>query len=474
MVTKPQRSAGFSLEEFTSRFKEADLNTFFIFGAIILILIVGGYALFSADSRNAAKGNPACGKIVIAADGFSLASNVSATLSDARYFLVVDPLTRKLVDSIKNPYRGQQDTQLVYLIAGKGEEAVIVGSIDQQSYEILGQFGIRVFGGYQGRAQKVVRLYREARISATPQPMGNNGQAIPMAQQVRGLGQGMNAQGAGMGMYQPCPMPVRAMGNGVGMGLGMQAMQGAGVGAPCPLPNRVMGNGMGMGYGMQVMQPPAVNNYPAANQVGLFGWGQQAFVCPTCNWRMKASRQGNNFPRCPNCGGSMALDMQNQNNEATIMPEGMWAANNTPVMVPQYNQGAAQYNQMYAQQNLPQQGAELTGAFLCPNCNWRMYSQQGANEFPQCPNCGQIMARSGNSAQLSNNGQGAFAQVAAVTQQPAAGNAPPIPADAQMAHSYRGVCTNCHQILNSTPVVQAQNLANPAQDRARMAIGGGK
>ncbi len=472
MVTKPQRVAGFSLEEFTSRFKEADLNTFFIFGAIILILIIGGYALFSADSRNAAKGNPACGKIVIAADGFSLASNVSATLSDARYFLVVDPLTRKLVDSIKNPYRGQQNTQLVYLIAGKGEEAVIVGSIDQQSYDILGQFGIRVFGGYQGRAQKVVRLYREARIAATPQPMDANVQGFPMAQQVRGMGQGMNAQGAGMGMYQPCPMPTRAMVNGMGMGLGTQVMQGAGAYPPCPLPTRAMGNGMG--YGMQVMQPPAVNNYPAANQVGLFGWGQQAFVCPTCNWRMKASRQGNSFPRCPNCGGSMALDMPNQNNEATIIPEGMWAAN-TPAMVPQYNQGAVQYNQMFAQQNLPQQGADLTGAFLCPNCNWRMYSQQGANEFPQCPNCGQIMARAGNSARVVNNAaQVAFAPAAAVAQQPAADNAPPIPADAQMTHAYRGVCTNCHQISPSTVGAQAQNFPSPAQDRARMAIGGGK
>jgi predicted Fe-Mo cluster-binding NifX family protein len=59
----------------------------------------------------------------------------------------VDPLSEKLIEAVKNPYRGPQpDPQIAYLIAGKGEEAVIVGNIDQQSYNILMQFGIRVFG----------------------------------------------------------------------------------------------------------------------------------------------------------------------------------------------------------------------------------------------------------------------------------------------------------------------------------------
>ncbi|MBF0123461.1 MAG: hypothetical protein HQL21_08695, partial [Candidatus Omnitrophica bacterium] len=80
MVQKPQgKVRDISLEELKSRIKGADLNTMFIFGAIILILIVGGYALFSADAKTAAKGNPACGLIVIATDGSSLASTVSPT-----------------------------------------------------------------------------------------------------------------------------------------------------------------------------------------------------------------------------------------------------------------------------------------------------------------------------------------------------------------------------------------------------------
>jgi len=72
-------------------------------------------------------------------------------LGGCAVFLVVDPLSRKLIEVIRNPYRGQQaNPQIVYLIAGKGEEAIIVGSIDQQSYDMFMQFGIRVFGGYQG------------------------------------------------------------------------------------------------------------------------------------------------------------------------------------------------------------------------------------------------------------------------------------------------------------------------------------
>ncbi|MBF0330851.1 MAG: magnetochrome domain-containing protein [Candidatus Omnitrophica bacterium] len=525
MVKKPQgKIAGISLEGLMSRIKETDLNTFFIFGAIILILIVGAFALFHADAQNAARGNPACGKIVIAADGFSLASNVSLTLPEARYFLVVNPLTGRMIESFKNPYRGQTASpELAYLVAGKGEEALIVQSIDQQSYDILGQFGIRVFGGYQGRAQKVVRLYRKARISALPTAndpqtlsMGQPGQVYPQPGFGRGMGQGMgagpaymqaqnhamwwpNAQGFQQaqvmpvqGMFQPnCPLPGNVQGTGMSV---MQAQQGMMYRPNCPLPNTMQGAGIGMQQpAMQQVQgmfqpgcPLPIqgqgqifNNAPAAQQAGWFGLGQTAFICPNCNWRMKANRQGNKFPACPNCGAaSMALDMGAQNanqNEAGVMPEGMWAAQ-TQQINPQFNQMAPQYYPMNNQQNfVQQQGApDVNGSFTCPNCNWRMYSQQGANEFPQCPNCGQIMARGGN-----GNG----AQVALTQNAPAATtSAPPIPADAQMQHTYRGVCTNCHQILgavtqgnlNVLPGNQAQNAPVVDTGSARITMGGTK
>ncbi|UCC95286.1 MAG: hypothetical protein JSW40_00635 [Candidatus Omnitrophota bacterium] len=41
-----------TLDEFKSKIKTADLNTFFIFGAVILVLIVGLYAIFSPTTKN--------------------------------------------------------------------------------------------------------------------------------------------------------------------------------------------------------------------------------------------------------------------------------------------------------------------------------------------------------------------------------------------------------------------------------------
>ncbi|MBF0486045.1 MAG: magnetochrome domain-containing protein [Candidatus Omnitrophica bacterium] len=480
MVKKPQgKGIEKSFEEFMARFKDADLNTYFIFGAILLILIVGVYALFSPEAKNARQGNPACGMIVIATDGSALASGVATTLNEARYFLVVNPLSGKLVEAMKNPYRGPDvNTQLVYLIASKGEEAVIVGNIDQQSYSILMQFGIRVFGGYQGRAQKVVKLYRQARISASPQPVDNTAQTYVTAQTPQPMGNtqaafgqpGQYMQGPGMNnSYCPIPNRMQPAGmpmNAVPAGAGMNQRY-------CPLPGRMQG---------------MVNNFAQGTQAA-FGWGQQAFVCPVCNWRMKAARQGNNFPTCPNCGASMALDMSNQNKD-TFWSEGMWAANQTGINPQQYYQAPSQGNFG--------QGADINQPFLCPNCNWRMYSQQGMNEFPRCPNCGQVMARCNNNFQNQNfqnqnsqynaapngyYGNGNFGNQVAMTQGTAT-QAPPITRDAMMPHAYRGVCSNCHQILDASagvqnnavnviPNNQVQNVV-PQQDpnSAHIAIGG--
>ncbi|MBF0386932.1 MAG: magnetochrome domain-containing protein [Candidatus Omnitrophica bacterium] len=466
MVKTPQKLVKITLDDIKARFQSADLNTIFIFGAIILILIVGVYALFSSEAQNAARGNPACGKIVIAANGRSLASTVAPTLPEARYFLVVNPLSKKLLEVIKNPYLGQQpNTQLTYLIAGKGEEAVIVGSVDQQTYNVLLQFGIRVFGGYQGRAQKVISLYRQARISAAPLP-NNPAQApgamapgmppcigpnCPMVSNMMPQGipadvgmQNMRAQGQGMNMNQvPCPLPGQMPQGGMnqGMPMGAPVQQGMGMNqVPCPLPARVQGgmlqggagagfgqgmqNAQGMNYGMQIMNQPNCLVPNQMQQVGLFNWGQQAFVCPTCNWRMKAARQGNAFPPCPNCGGQMALDMYNPNKIVNPFVE----APEVPAQ----------------QANFFSPNPDMMGTFQCPNCNWLMHSQQGANEFPRCPNCGQIMKRTASAARvaLAQNG----GAMNAAPGPAGLGNAPPIFRDAAMLHQFRGVCENCHVV----------------------------
>ncbi|MBF0477888.1 MAG: magnetochrome domain-containing protein [Candidatus Omnitrophica bacterium] len=525
-----------SLEEISAKIKNADLNTYFIFGAILIVLIAGVYALFAPETTNEPVGNPACGKIVVATDGSTLASKVSSTLPEARYFLVVNPLTKRLVESIKNPYQGKvPNPQIAYLIAGKGEEAVIVGSIDQESYNIFNQFSIRVFGGYRGQAKQVISLYRKARIGQMARPTMSAPQNVKGHAQVafQGLtnfvcprcGQtanGQNYRGAGcpicpncaIQMMQQNTLPQRPM-------LGRQNALGMRINQPyCPIPNAQnsqnvpMQNQVGTQSGVQagaviqdiyskgVMDGLSMKNNFAGGLQAAFGFGQQAFVCPVCNWRMKASKQGNNFPACPNCGSPMALDMSKQNQEPQgPFAEGVFAANTVPAVQPAYPMNNQANNQMNINQ-----GNELTQAFQCPNCNWRMYAKQGANEFPQCPNCGQIMARAGNAFQKQNTQNGAFAnngnfaaQIALPqNNQAAAGTttvAPPIfrnavmpheyrgvcenchiiradiaiPANAQMPHPYRGICSNCHQILGTGAGVQNNNqIAVQPNDPAMM------
>ncbi|MBF0571465.1 MAG: magnetochrome domain-containing protein [Candidatus Omnitrophica bacterium] len=428
MVKKPQgKSFEKSFEEFMSKFKNTDLNTFFIFGAILVVLIVGLYALFSPDAKNAMQGNPACGMIVIATDGQSLASNVAPTLNEARYFLVVNPLSGKLVEAVKNPYRGgASGTQLVYLVASKGEEAVIVGNIVPQDYNILMQFGIRVFGGYQGRAQKVVKLYRQARISASPQPVDGTVQPA----------------------YVPVQTPQGVVDNTqVAFGQGGQYMQGQGMGNNpyCPIPRMQAGaqsyNQMAPQYqNFQAPQGVVENTQVAYGQGGQYMQGQG---------------MGNN-PYCP-IPRIQAGAMQGQ--AGMYQQPGYYQQpNNMQPTAPQYNQMAPQYQNF--QYNVQPNGYYGNGN----------YGNQAA----------MVPAQNQN----AYYGNGNYGNQVAMTQPTT--QAPPITRDATLPHAYRGVCSNCHQILESS--MGAQNNQNMMQNNqtqqnfagqqdpnsARIVIGGGK
>jgi hypothetical protein len=74
----------------------------------------------------------------------------------------------------------------------------------------------------------------------------------------------------------------------------------------------------------------------------------------------------------------------------------------------------------------------FSGFLICPNCNWRMNAHAGMGQFPRCPNCQAII------------NTGLNTQNTAFANEP---TAPPISTNALMPHGYRGVCSNCHQIL---------------------------
>ncbi|MBU1934392.1 magnetochrome domain-containing protein, partial [Patescibacteria group bacterium] len=336
--------------QFKAKIQKVDLNSLYILGSVILVIGIGLYALFAPGVKNMRLGNPACGKIVVAADGPSLKSNVAPTLSGARYFLVINPLSEKLLQTVKNPYAAMPQAQganVAYLIAGKGEEAVIAGSVSPQCYRVLTQFGVRSFGGFNGTVKDAVALYRKARISQGPSQMGNIS-------------------------------------------------------------------------GRQV----------------AFGFGQHLFKCPACNWQIKDTFQGNRYPNCPNCGSPMAMDMSNQmwGNVQNGFEQGMHGLSSM-------GWGTAAGTMPFQPRLGFWQGGINKQLFICPGCNWRMFAQQDQGQFPRCPNCRGMMALGDNLIQ---------------GVQPAAFNnsipAPPIYSDAQMPHAYRGVCSNCHQILK-----QAQN-----------------
>jgi len=156
----------------------------------------------------------------------------------------------------------------------------------------------------------------------------------------------------------------------------------------------------------------------------------------------------------------MAADMSNANRGWRWWADAGQQAADMTMLQPQFN----------AMTNQPNfwQGPESTGFFVCPSCNWRMYAQSGTNQFPRCPNCKQIMARSGayyqqqnmqnNGAYLNTPGNMAAGARVALQSQTAA---PPIYRDAVMPHPYRGVCENCHLVRADIPIAASAQMPHP-------------
>ena len=65
--TSEKLNLGVAMEDLAGKMKNSDLNNWFIFGSIALVLVIGLFALFHPAEQNARRGNPACGKIVVGA-----------------------------------------------------------------------------------------------------------------------------------------------------------------------------------------------------------------------------------------------------------------------------------------------------------------------------------------------------------------------------------------------------------------------
>jgi predicted Fe-Mo cluster-binding NifX family protein/predicted RNA-binding Zn-ribbon protein involved in translation (DUF1610 family) len=171
-TTEKEKNTGAAglLKEAGAKCSRMNLNSFFIYGAIVLAVGVGFYALLSPVARNAHITDRNGPKIVVASTGPSLRADVAPTLASARYFMLINPLSRKVLEVTKNPFAGvpMHGADVAYFVAGKGEEAVIAGDIGPQCYQVLAQYGIRAYGGYTGSVRDVIDLYQQGRDTAGP------------------------------------------------------------------------------------------------------------------------------------------------------------------------------------------------------------------------------------------------------------------------------------------------------------------
>ncbi|MFT7636458.1 MAG: putative Fe-Mo cluster-binding NifX family protein [Candidatus Omnitrophota bacterium] len=149
-----------SIEELRHLFKTWDLTTFIMVASISLVLGLA-FLFFYGPQKGS---NPIARHskpVVIAANGPSLRSAVAPIMSQAKYYLLVDPDTFKLIEAVQNPYANTPTNpqQVAILVSGMGEEAVLAGSIAPQSQQILTQSGLGVHAGYTGPAKQAIRIY---------------------------------------------------------------------------------------------------------------------------------------------------------------------------------------------------------------------------------------------------------------------------------------------------------------------------
>ncbi|MFT7636457.1 MAG: putative Fe-Mo cluster-binding NifX family protein [Candidatus Omnitrophota bacterium] len=474
MAKKSKNKAEVSLEDFKNRLHTTDLNAFYIFGAIVLVLGIGLLALYSPNKNNPDANTVGGGRVVVAADGPTMRSNVALSLAQATNYLVINPEWNKLIESIKNPYAGMliPSSQMAYFVAGLGEDAVIAGSINPEAYDVLTKSGIRAYGGYQGKVKEALSLYRQARFSIDG--------GIKVVNQNRRMNQPI--------MIQPQPMqqPIAPMQNPLLQGFANASPQ---LGPPT------------QSFPMMQQQ-----NAMMANDMNL---DRKNFFCPTCGWKLRV--ENNNVwpnPRCSLCGTTMQNQLRPMNNnqnrqEPMNQNRGMQniAMGGAPTVgcnqrMPHGWRGACQNchqfrdgpcaagspgaqtssnMNMVAMQNMALRGAPTI------SCNKRMpHGWRGA-----CQNCHQFRdgpcpagspgaqtSQAGINAGMMDINQNRRMQAENLggnMQNIALGGAPIITCHSIMPHGWRGNCSNCHQILDA-PCATGTPVAQMTGNRGQMTV----
>ena len=141
-------------------------------------------------------------KIGIASTGSDLNSQVDIRFARAPYFLIVDSETKEF-ESVKNPYvvgRGV-GYATAELLANKGVNAVIAGSVGPNAYNVLTRLGIKMYIG-TGTNNNVIENLKNNQLTELTNPTPSPG------------------FGAGRGGFGPGRGAGRGVGGGQGFGHG--------------------------------------------------------------------------------------------------------------------------------------------------------------------------------------------------------------------------------------------------------------
>jgi predicted Fe-Mo cluster-binding NifX family protein len=144
-------------------------------------------------------------KVAVSATEGSPESTVDPRFGRCPYYVIMDTETMAS-EILPNTSMGAPSGAGIgaaQIVAGRGVEAVLTGSVGPNASAVLSQAGIKIVTGVQGTVREAVEAYKGGSLETAP---------------ATGYGQGSlyGGRGAGRGMGMG-----RGMGRGLGMGRGM-------------------------------------------------------------------------------------------------------------------------------------------------------------------------------------------------------------------------------------------------------------
>ena len=111
-------------------------------------------------------------KICVSATAENLDAPLDPRFGRCPYFIIVDSETMQF-EAVPNPASGAiggAGIQAAQIIANKGVNVVITGSIGPNAFQALSAAGIKIVTGAAGTVRKVVKKYKRGELKETSTP----------------------------------------------------------------------------------------------------------------------------------------------------------------------------------------------------------------------------------------------------------------------------------------------------------------